>query len=436
MTATGVNDGHDTQHGKSDQTMTLDFSWVENLASAVFVFDADSMQVVAWNDDMGDLSGMAATRLISHSILSILNEESVERIKSAVAKVQEINSADRGVKCSVLLPDTSVDLILSMSLYQDRHEKYRQIVCFAQEVEEPEQVTLPVPNEIFPTSSIDSTGRILSWNMRMSSLLGHKSENMIGRCLFEFLPKRDQQEKLRQLLSCQSPVASCRSCVVNFSLVNGDLKRIVATVSAKQQPGTTTTMHDLIFSDVLGVEDEREITSHGCNGSAALHESSCSFSQSPHTSAEHEFDELLESANAIMFEVDVSGKVVRWNAQASLHFGFSAEEALDRPFISTFVPQHYQVDVHDMLQRAFCGRGVTNFELEIKMKDGRSRFLLISTTPRKDPHDGSRIVGVVAFAQDITESCKQERAVAAMASELRLLIDTANAPIFGIDSDG
>ena len=39
-------------------------------------------------------------------------------------------------------------------------------------------------------------------------------------------------------------------------------------------------------------------------------------------------------------------------------------------------------------------------------------------------------------AQDVTEAAKHDRAVAVMANELRQLVDTANAPIFGIDVDG
>jgi PAS domain S-box-containing protein len=36
----------------------------------------------------------------------------------------------------------------------------------------------------------------------------------------------------------------------------------------------------------------------------------------------------------------------------------------------------------------------------------------------------------------VTEAAQHDRAVAAMANELRTLIDTANAPIFGIDKTG
>ena len=40
------------------------------------------------------------------------------------------------------------------------------------------------------------------------------------------------------------------------------------------------------------------------------------------------------------------------------------------------------------------------------------------------------------MAQDVTESSKNERAIQAMANELRQLVDNANAPIFGIDIHG
>ena len=43
------------------------------------------------------------------------------------------------------------------------------------------------------------------------------------------------------------------------------------------------------------------------------------------------------------------------------------------------------------------------------------------------------LTATFAFTQDVTEAAQHDRAVAAMANELRQLVDTANAPIFGID---
>lgn len=58
----------------------------------------------------------------------------------------------------------------------------------------------------------------------------------------------------------------------------------------------------------------------------------------------------------------------------------------------------------------------------------------MNATTRRDANN--RIVGVVGVAQDVTKATMHDRAVASMARELRQLVDTANAPIFGIDIDG
>ena len=72
--------------------------------------------------------------------------------------------------------------------------------------------------------------------------------------------------------------------------------------------------------------------------------------------------------------------------------------------------------------------------MEFCTKSDEIRYLLVNATTRRD--EDSNIVGVVGVAQDVTESKRHDRAVAAMANELRQLVDTANAPIFGIGELG
>ena len=76
----------------------------------------------------------------------------------------------------------------------------------------------------------------------------------------------------------------------------------------------------------------------------------------------------------------------------------------------------------------------SNYELEIRTKTNEFRYLLVNATTRRNAEN--RIIGVVGVAQDVTEAAQRDRAVAAMANELRQLVDTANAPIFGIDVHG
>jgi PAS domain S-box-containing protein len=144
--------------------------------------------------------------------------------------------------------------------------------------------------------------------------------------------------------------------------------------------------------------------------------------------------QLVDTANAAIFGVDDTGKVNEWNDKTAEITGHGVDEAFNKQFVDTFIAPEHRVAVHSVLDSALKGRGTTNFELEICTRSNEVRYLLVNAETRRDAENN--IVGVVAIAQDVTEASKHDRAVAAMASELRQLIDTANAPIFGIDCDG
>jgi len=90
--------------------------------------------------------------------------------------------------------------------------------------------------------------------------------------------------------------------------------------------------------------------------------------------------------------------------------------------------------VRRVLDNALRGIETSNYELEFRTKSNESRYLLVNATTRKNADQS--IIGVVGVAQDVTEAAKHDRQVASIANELRQLVDTANAPIFGIDLNG
>merc|ERR1719223_1950578 len=114
--------------------------------------------------------------------------------------------------------------------------------------------------------------------------------------------------------------------------------------------------------------------------------------------------------------------------------GYSKEEAFEKPLVSTFIVPKLRQSVQEVLDNALHGNETSNYELEFETKSGETRYLLVNATTRRDADN--HIVGVVGVAQDVTESSKNEFAIKAMANELRQLVDTANAPIFGIDVHG
>jgi PAS domain S-box-containing protein len=126
--------------------------------------------------------------------------------------------------------------------------------------------------------------------------------------------------------------------------------------------------------------------------------------------------------------------VNEWNDKTSEITGYTKEEAFDCCLVETFIVPSMQESVRHVLETALKGRGTSNYDLEFRTKSNEIRHLLVNATTRRDAENN--IVGVVGVAQDVTEAVQRDRAVAGMALELRQLIDTANAPIFGIDIDG
>jgi PAS domain S-box-containing protein len=147
-----------------------------------------------------------------------------------------------------------------------------------------------------------------------------------------------------------------------------------------------------------------------------------------------ELRQLVDTANAPIFGIDVHGNVNEWNDKTAEITGFSKEEAVDKPFVSTFIVPTLRKSVNDVLDKALKGDETSNYELEIWTKSNEIRHWLVNATTRMD--EESNVVGVVGVAQDVTEAVERDAAARSVARELRQLVDTANAPIFGIDVKG
>lgn len=102
---------------------------------------------------------------------------------------------------------------------------------------------------------------------------------------------------------------------------------------------------------------------------------------------------------------------------------------MGRPLVAILEPS-----VKVMMDKALNGEETSNYSIEFLNRNQETKHILVNATSRRD--EDANIVGVLGVGQDVTEATKHDREVAAMANELRQLINTANAPIFGIDVKG
>ena len=128
----------------------------------------------------------------------------------------------------------------------------------------------------------------------------------------------------------------------------------------------------------------------------------------------------------------MNGNVNEWNEKTAEITGYSAEEAMGKPLVKAFIVQKLKASVQQIMDLALQGNETSNYELEFTTKSKQIRYLLVNASTRRDPENN--IVGVLGVAQDVTESSKNERRVAAIALELVSIFHVFSAISFAIQS--
>ncbi|CAI5709754.1 unnamed protein product [Peronospora destructor] len=106
---------------------------------------------------------------------------------------------------------------------------------------------------------------------------------------------------------------------------------------------------------------------------------------------------------------------------------YTTEAVIGEKLVEKYITKDYQEAVSNVLSEALNVVETANFEFPLITKTGRRVEILLNATPRYNEH--GEVIGVVGIGQDITERIAQEQ------EYTRLIIDTANAPIFGVDTN-
>ena len=148
----------------------------------------------------------------------------------------------------------------------------------------------------------------------------------------------------------------------------------------------------------------------------------------------HELTLLIDTANAPIFGIDSKGLVNEWNQTSEKITGFKKDEVLGKKLVQTYITKDYRKSVKKVLDDALLGKETANYEFPLFSKDGERVMVLLNSSTRRDAN--GKITGVLGVGQDISEMDKLRTVTESIAKELRQFIETANAPIFGIDSKG
>eukprot|EP00292_Cryptomonas_paramecium_P004830 CAMPEP_0113680120 /NCGR_PEP_ID=MMETSP0038_2-20120614/11096_1 /TAXON_ID=2898 /ORGANISM="Cryptomonas paramecium" /LENGTH=516 /DNA_ID=CAMNT_0000598373 /DNA_START=395 /DNA_END=1942 /DNA_ORIENTATION=- /assembly_acc=CAM_ASM_000170 len=152
-----------------------------------------------------------------------------------------------------------------------------------------------------------------------------------------------------------------------------------------------------------------------------------------------ELQNFIDLANAAIFGTDEKLLINEWNQQSAQISGLTKEMVIGKEFVKVLIEPDFHDQVSEVLRSALEGRGTSNFEIHVMTRgcddaDKRRIDILLNVTSKRGV-DG-KIVGVIGVGQDITERKRVEAEKVRVAQQLQTFIDTANAPIFGIDDKG
>lgn len=121
-----------------------------------------------------------------------------------------------------------------------------------------------------------------------------------------------------------------------------------------------------------------------------------------------QLEQVLEQSGEAIIVKDMDGVVTFWNREATVLYGFSAEEATGRPLRALHAADLSEADYAKLLARIRAGKG-TSSTAERRKKNGDVVRVAIKTTPLTDAQ--GEIIGEITVARDVTALHRSEEAL-------------------------
>ncbi|GAB9466998.1 Hybrid signal transduction histidine kinase, partial [Globisporangium polare] len=377
------------------------------MANAPVIGVCSQGRVTLWNKRIASITGFAADEVLGHPLQEFVvgatrREEIAAVVQNALVGGDKLQS--EGVAVHLPLRTASgenVQIQTSLTQLKDVDGRCVGLYGIGQDVTEltiqEEQYATVIMQANAPIIELDKDAHITVWNAKTASMTGFLSEDMVGKPL---LPLVDA--KFRDAVASNIEHTLC----MGIAGADFDLPLITSTGARLEIASCLTPRFDATGAVVGIVAIGQDVTERNAK--------------------KMEYRKFIDSANAPIFGVDTEGRVVIFNTKAAQTSEFAPEEVMGKNLVETLISEDYRPAVAAVLQKACLGIETANFEFPLITKSGRKIEILLNATPRYD-HTG-QLAGVIGIGQDITDRIIQEQ-------EYSRLIDTANAPIFGVNRD-
>eukprot|EP00931_Biecheleriopsis_adriatica_P113086 TRINITY_DN8800_c0_g1_i1.p1 TRINITY_DN8800_c0_g1~~TRINITY_DN8800_c0_g1_i1.p1 ORF type:complete len:1688 (+),score=411.50 TRINITY_DN8800_c0_g1_i1:35-5065(+) len=396
---------------------------IETANAPIFGVDTNG-RVTEWNLMLAKLSEFSKIEAVGKSLVqNFITEQYRESVEHVILKA--LNGEQTSSFELPLVKDQVKKAILLLNAATRRGPAGEVIgvICIGQDVtqitamKEEQQRTADdlsrlIDNANAPIFGVDPHGMVNEWNKKAADMLGYTKDEVMGKSLVDCFIQVENRQSVKQVL--QNALAGVETNNFSLPLVAKFGKRYTVLLNA-----TTRRDNRGMISGVVGVgQDITELNS--------------TIAESKRVA--DDLMRLIETANAPIFGIDTLGCVNEWNAKASSLLGFSKDEAMGKSLVSNFITEEFKISVNEVLKAALDGSDTANFEFPLFTKMGERREILLNATTRRGPDN--EIIGVIGVGQDITAMREITKEQERVADDLSRLIESANAPIFGVDLQG
>jgi len=396
---------------------------IDSANAPIFGVDVAGM-ITEWNRKAADMLGYPTEETIGRNLVENFiqaeNREAVEKVlQNALTGRETANYAlplvaKHGKRYTVLLNattrrDAKGRIVGVVGVGQDITE-LNQVMADAKRIAD--DLTRLIETANAPIFGIDTNGQVNEWNAKASELLGYSKEEAMGKSLVSSFITEEFKEPVNEVLTQALIGKEAANFEFPVFTKKGERKELLLNATTRRGPGGEVIGVIGVGQDITRI---RDIAKEQARVAGDL-------------------SRLIEFANAPIFGVDLDGLVTEWNRKAADILGYTKEETIGKHLTQNFIQPENRQSVNTIFQKASAGHETANFELPLLSKSNQRLTVLLNATTRRDAK--GQAVGVVGVGQDITELNYVMAESKRVADDLTRLIETANAPIFGIDRDG
>ena len=254
----------------------------------------------------------------------------------------------------------------------------------------------------------DDQGRLIRWNKKHEELTGYTSDELSRMHLFDWY--KDDPEGMEKIRQAAGRVVSDGYSESEAYLQNKDGTKVLYYLTA-----VPLTIEGKKYFTGIGIDiTERK------RAETALRES------------EERYRSAFENITDVLYRTDADGRLVMFSPSGARILGYdTVEELLGSPIETLW---NHPEKRADLLKRIQEDGKASDYEVELKRKDGTPVVVSVSSAFYRDEH--GTILGVQGLFRDISERKRAEEALRRNEESLRAIVDTSPSAIFLVDTNG